>query len=74
MQDKIDKVHWMQSGEKKFKGTVGQSGNGTSLPGGRDDPKSGNPDQMSFEKCIQDATCDVLGTTNECPDGVCYEG
>ena len=68
MQEKIDKLHWMQSQEKRFKGTVGQKGNGTSLPG----PE--NPDQKSFEKCIKDATCDVLGTKNDCPDGVCYKG
>ena len=74
MQDKINKLHWMQSGEKRFKGTVGESGNGTSLPGGRDDPGPENPDQMSFEKCIEDATCDDLGTTDDCPYGVCYEG
>ena len=64
----------MQSGEKRFKGTVGQSGNGTSLPRGRDDPGPENPDRMSFEKCIEGATCDVFGTTDDCPDGVCYKG
>ena len=26
------------------------------------------------EKCIEDVTCDVLGTEDDCPDGVCYEG
>jgi hypothetical protein len=26
------------------------------------------------EKCIEDATCDVLGTEDDCLDGVCYEG
>ena len=26
------------------------------------------------EKCIEDSTCDVLGTEDECPNGVCYEG
>ena len=25
-------------------------------------------------KCIEDATCDVLGTEDDCPDGICYEG
>ena len=25
-------------------------------------------------KCVEDATCDVLGTKNECPNGVCYSG
>ena len=25
-------------------------------------------------KCVEDATCDVLGTKNECPNGVCYDG
>ena len=25
-------------------------------------------------KCIEDATCDVLGSENDCPDGICYEG
>ena len=74
MQDKIDKLHWMRSQEKRFKGTVGQSGNGTSLPGGRDDLGPGNPDQKSFGKCIEDATCDILGAKNDCPDGVCYKG
>ena len=53
MQDKINKLHWMQSGEKRFKGTVGQSGNGTSLPGGGDDPGPGNPDQMTSDQGFQ---------------------
>ena len=74
MQDKIDKLHWMRSQEKRFKGTVGQKGNGTSLPVGRDDPELGSPDQKSFGKCIEDATCDVLGTKNDCPDGICFKG
>ena len=70
MQDKIDKLHWMHSQSQKiFKGTVGQRSNGTSLT-----PGPGNPDQKSFENCIEDDTCDVLGTKNDCPDGVCYEG
>ena len=25
-------------------------------------------------KCVEDATCDVLGIKNECPYGVCYNG
>ena len=25
-------------------------------------------------KCIEDAICDVFGTEDDCPDGVCYEG
>ena len=25
-------------------------------------------------KCVEDATCDVSGTKNECPNGVCYDG
>ena len=25
-------------------------------------------------KCIEDATCDVLGTEDDCPDGICFEG
>ena len=25
-------------------------------------------------KCIEDATCDVLGKEDDCPDGICYEG
>ena len=25
-------------------------------------------------KCVEDASCDVLGTKNECPNGVCYNG
>ena len=25
-------------------------------------------------KCIEDATCDVLSTEDDCPDGICYEG
>ena len=24
--------------------------------------------------CIEDATCDVLGKEDDCPDGICYEG
>ena len=64
----------MQSQEKRFKGTVGQKGNGTSLPGGSEDPGPGNPDKKSFEICIKDSTCDVLGIKNDCPDGVCYKG
>jgi hypothetical protein len=24
-------------------------------------------------KCIEDATCDVLGTEDDCPDGVCFD-
>ena len=66
MQDKIDKLHWMRSQKKRFKGT--------SLPVGRDDPGPRNPDQKSFEKCIEDATCDVLVPKDDCPDGVCYNG
>ena len=25
-------------------------------------------------KCIEDATCAVLGTEDDCPDGICFEG
>ena len=25
-------------------------------------------------QCVEDSPCDVLGTQNECPNGVCYEG
>ena len=66
MQDKIDKLHWMRSQKKRFKGT--------SLPVGRDDPRPGNPDQKSFGNCIEDATCDILSTKDDCSHGVCYEG
>ena len=26
-----------------------------------------------LEKCVEDATCDVLGPENDCPGGVCYQ-
>ena len=25
-------------------------------------------------KCIEDAICDVLGTEDDCPDGICFKG
>ena len=33
--------------------------------------KANKPDPV---KCIEDATCDVLGKEDDCPDGICYEG
>ena len=45
-----------------------------------DCPQKNHPKIFDFtyeclgHQCVEDSPCEVLGTKNECPNGVCYEG